>query len=153
MDITEAAAEAGVTECSGGILEVDTEALRTVLKPRLGGDSLLVGHLAPYVMDGSLVGRIIILRRSPYSLARIYDERGYNEEKSRENLGSEILGTIAHDAFILGGAKAIQIDTTDRTIEETVGRARDIAEGRGRSDEVDWLSIVRDKGDLGRFFP
>ena len=42
---------------------------------------------------------MIILRKNPYKLEKVYEARRYSKEKIKENLGSEILGIIAHDAI------------------------------------------------------
>ena len=38
-------------------------------------NSIIVGHLAPYVINSQLVDFVVILRRSPYELKKIYQER------------------------------------------------------------------------------
>ena len=60
---------------------------------------MIVGHLAPYVLEKNKVKIMIVLRRSPYDLIPVYKERKYTDEKSRDNVGSEVLGIITHDAI------------------------------------------------------
>ena len=66
---------------------------------------------------------------------------------------------MAHDAEGLAGAgRTVQIDATGRSPAETA-RAVAAAPGGGgdgrapSGDRVDWLSMVAERGDLGRFFP
>ena len=62
-------------------------------------DSIIVAHLAPYVIDPLLVDLAIILRRSPYELIKIYEDRSYSQTKISDNIVAEILGIISYDAL------------------------------------------------------
>ena len=62
-------------------------------------DSIIVGHLAPYVIDPLLVDLAVILRRSPYELRKIYEYRSYSQTKICDNMVAEILGIISYDAL------------------------------------------------------
>jgi adenylate kinase len=95
---------------------------------------------------------MIVLRRSPYDLIPVYNDRKYSERKIRENTGSEILGVIANDAIIRFQEKVFQINVSGKTISEvTKNVMRVIMENEG-SEEVDWLELVRKNNDLGKFF-
>jgi adenylate kinase len=61
-------------------------------------NSIIVGHLAPYVINPQLVDFVVILRRSPYELKKIYQERCYSDSKTRDNINAEILGILSYDA-------------------------------------------------------
>jgi adenylate kinase len=61
-------------------------------------NSIIVGHLAPYVINSQLVDFVVILRRSPYELKKIYQERCYSDSKTRDNINAEILGILSYDA-------------------------------------------------------
>ena len=114
---------------------------------------LVVGHLAPYVLDNTDVGTAIILRKNPYKLMEIYEKRKYDEEKVKENLGSEILGIIAHDTISeFGNEKTFQVDTTEKTPAIIVEKIQNLIQERKNSDEVDWLSEIKQNGDLQTFF-
>ena len=62
-------------------------------------DSIVVGHLAPYVINPLLVDLAVILRRSPYELKKIYEDRSYSQTKISDNMVAEILGIISYDAL------------------------------------------------------
>ena len=61
-------------------------------------NSIIVGHLAPYVINSQLVDFVVILRRSPYELKKIYQERCYSDSKTKDNINAEILGILSYDA-------------------------------------------------------
>ncbi|CAI9831904.1 MAG: hypothetical protein MPI95_03110 [Nitrosopumilus sp.] len=142
LDINGIASGAGLAGPGG----VDTDLLRGQVR---GRDGIAVGHLAPYVVDDPEAA--VILRRSPYELERVYGGRGYDRAKISENVAAEILGVVAYEALSRYGEAAVQVDSTGRTAQETAeaaGRCMDGAPG----DEVDWLGMVHEAGDIGRFF-
>lgn len=155
VDINKIAIAEGIVKKNGDVLDVDVKKLKEILDKRTTKNTLLVGHLAPYVSSRSKVEFAIVLRRNPYSLERSYKKRGYVKKKSIENLGSEILGITYYDTIKnIGRKKTLQLDTTNRSITETVKRIELLfAKGKTREDDVDWLKIVSEKGDLKRFFP
>lgn len=117
-------------------------------------NSILVGHLAPYVISPKNVEMTVVLRKSPYKLQSIYKKRKYTKKKSLENIGSEILGIIYHDAVQEFGRKnTLQIDTSGKSISATVKKVESIFNGSKVEDNVDWLQLVLKKGDMQKFFP
>ena len=135
-------------------IEVDTKKLAKLLATKLTESKdlvIIVGHLAPYVLEPTGVDLVIVLRRSPYELIRVFEERKYSLHKIRENVASEILGVSLFDSLqTFGEEKIAELDTT-------VKGPRDIAtqillllrQKRARKiGIVDWLSLVHKKGDL-----
>ena len=115
-------------------------------------DSIIVGHLAPYVLDKHQVKRMIILRRSPYDLITTYKKRKYTDKKSKENTGSEILGIITHDALNKFQEKSIQVNTSGKNVEEVIKKVMSIISDNTEGDKVDWLDLVVKNNDLKKFF-
>lgn len=134
------------SECADGD-EVDVRELRSRVGDIPPG-AIVVGHLAPYVAPPGC--RAAVLRRDPRSLLEVYRQRGYGRAKAAENCAAEILGVTAHDALERFGRRTVQIDTTRRRPAEA---ARMAAEAEPPGDEVDWLSEVAGRGELGAFFP
>jgi adenylate kinase len=135
-------------------LEVNTRKLGKLLASRLkesGNLIIIVGHLAPYVLDPTAIDIVTVLRRSPYELIRTFEERNYPFHKIRENVASEIIGVTLYDCIQnFGKEKIVELDTTAR-------RPQDIAmqivlllkrKSTKKVDTVDWLSLVNKKGDL-----
>ena len=153
VDLNRVALDEGVFEKGGESMDVDVDALRERLKPRLGPKSLIVGHLAPYVLTRQQIRMAIVLRKSPYALSAIYGERNYSKTKIGENIEGEILGIIAHDMIeCAGNSRVVQIDTTAKSVRQVVLQARDAIDGKKSPDAVDWLSAVSEKDDLRTFF-
>ena len=153
IDINKFAIEKGFTEISEDGFEVDTTRLKDELQKLISKRTLFVGHLAPYVLDESKIDFVIILRKNPYQLIEIYEERGYQESKIKQNTGSEILGIIANDAITsFGQDKTFEINTTDKTPEKVVDVMNNIMKNQKGGDTVDWLTLVEEKNEFDRFF-
>lgn len=152
LDLNKVAIETGIFEKHGSTLDVDVGKLAKLVKKTAQKDSIIVGHLAPYVVSRSQVKFAIVLRKNPYKLIPIYKKRNYTKKKIAENVGSEILGIIAYDmADSVGASKVRQVDTSG-SISDTMKRVRAVLK-RAKGDRVDWLGMVARRGDLARFFP
>lgn len=154
IDINKIAISEGVFAKNNGTLDVDVSKLKKIINKMNSKDSLLVGHLAPYVISPKNVELSVVLRKSPYKLQSIYKKRKYTSKKSLENIGSEILGIIYHDTVQeFGRKKTFQIDTSNKSISTTVKKVESIFKGSKVEDNVDWLQLVLKKGDMQKFFP
>ena len=152
IDINVVAKDLGLFEKNENTNDVDTQKLANILREKELDEKIVVGHLAPYVLEKNQVKIIIILRRNPYDLELVYKERKYSEIKIKENTGSEILGIITHDAIKKFEEKAFQIDVSEKNIQEVVEKVLEIISKKGDSDEVDWLNLVTKNNDLEKFF-
>lgn len=154
LDINQIALESGIYEKNDQTLDVDVNKLKKLLKNKIKSKSIIVGHLAPYVVTTKYVDRAIILRKNPYKLVPIYKKRKYTRKKISENIGSEILGIIAYDCVKkFGIKKSYQIDTTGKSISKITKLVIKSLKGKFKNDSVDWLALVSKKNDLEKFFP
>lgn len=151
VDINMIAIQSNAAEKSSEAYEVDTDKLKDTIKDILRKEHIVVGHLAPHVLTRDQVDKTIVLRRSPYELIKVYIDRGYSQEKSRENIESEILGVVASDAQENLG-ELVQVDVTGKTTKEVTRQIRSILSGEKKGDSVDWLSLVAKNDDLRKFF-
>lgn len=158
LDINKIAIEGGFGKRKDDTIDVDTKRLTPLVTEKIKstkGDIVVVGHLAPYVVEEKMADRVIVLRKSPYELSKIYKKRKYSEKKAKDNLGSEILGVIAHDCIRQYGDKVYEVDTTRKTKDETLKRVISIIFQKAESmysDRTDWLELVNQKGDMQKFF-
>ena len=152
LDINKIAKNENLFEKNDETNDVDTEKLKQILEEKISLKSIIVGHLAPYVLEKNQIENVIILRRNPYDLLNVYKERGYSDEKSRENAGSEILGVTAFDAINQFEEKAYEINVSDKKISEVVEKIEEIISGGKDSEQIDWLEIVTKNDDLKKFF-
>ena len=153
FDINKIAFESKNIEKDESSVEVDVENLKNHLKNKLSKKSLIVGHLAPYVVNKSDIDLVIVLRKNPYKLAETYELRRYSKEKIKENLGSEILGIITHDSLLeFGSEKTFQVDVTSKTPNQVLEKIQTIIKEQNHNDEIDWLSEIHQNDDLRKFF-
>jgi adenylate kinase len=152
IDINNIAKNEGLFEKNKETNDVDTDKLEKILEQKISEKSVIVGHLAPYVLDKNKVKIMIVLRKSPYDLIPVYKERKYTDEKSNENLGSEVLGIIAHDAMSKFKEKTFQINTSGKSIQDVVEKVMTVISSNTGNEEVDWLDLVTKNNDLKKFF-
>ena len=152
VDINKIAKNSGLFEKNEDTNDVDIEKLEKILEQKISEKNIIVGHLAPYVLHKNKIKIMIVLRRNPYDLISVYKKRKYSDKKIKENTGSEILGIIAHDAISKFQEKVFQINTSKKTIPETVEKIVDLISSNKGNEEVDWLELVRKNNDLGKFF-
>jgi adenylate kinase len=155
IDINKIAVDKGVFKKNKETFVVDVNKLKKIINKMGSENSILVGHLAPYVISAKNVEVVIVLRKSPYKLQHIYRKRKYSSKKSLENLGSEILGILYYDSIHeFGQRKTFQIDTSNGPISHSVKKVESILKGdKKKGDSVDWLQLVLKKDDMRKFFP
>jgi adenylate kinase len=154
LDINQIALESGIYEKNDDVLDVDTKKLEKILKNKIKENSIIVGHLAPYVVTKKQIKKVIILRKNPYKLIPIYKKRKYSTKKITANVGSEVLGIIAYDSIKkFGKNKSQQIDTTSKSVSKVTKAVIDSFRGKFKTEKVDWLTLVVKKNDLKKFFP
>ena len=137
-------------------LEIDSKKIATIIKSKLGESQriVIVGHLAPYVLKKEWIDLAIVLRKSPYAILSTLKNRKYSAKKIKENVASEILGIILYDTIQrFGKEKIAELDTTLSNPAEVCEKIISLSNGKtGRKiGVVDWLSMVYEKGDVGRF--
>jgi adenylate kinase len=153
FDINKFAIEKGFGEQTEDGIEVDTKKLKNEIQKLNLDKSLIVGHLAPYVLDESNIGFVIILRKNPYELIKIYEKRKYQNSKIKENAGSEVLGVIANDSITsFGKKKSFEVNATDKTPEIILKKIQDIINNQENGDIVDWLKLIEEKNEMSKFF-
>ena len=153
-DLNQIAIQNKIFKKRDSALDVDVTKLTKIVKKTIQKNGIVVGHLAPYVLDKKQVSHVIILRKNPYKLLLVYKKRKYSQKKTIENIGSEILGITEYDSITrFGMKKTTQINTTNLTPNQIVNKIMLILKNKFKGDKVDWLDIVASKGDLAKFFP
>lgn len=154
LDLNQIAIQNKIYQKHDHTLDVDTKKLAKITKKLVKKDTIVVGHLAPYVIEKSQPRLAIILRKNPYRLIPIYKKRKYTKKKIIENIGSEILGIIEYDSIArFGMKKTRQINATNLSPNQIINKIMLAIKRKFKGDEVDWLDLVANKGDLARFFP
>jgi len=143
IDINNLAIELGLTEKAKETLGVYVEELKIKMKQKVSKNSLIVGHLAPYILDESDVDAAIVLRKNPMDLIQVFKNRGYSKEKIKSNTAAEFIGVTLNDSITsFGEEKTFQIDTTNKTPEQVTSIIDKIVNGKNKGDIVDWFHLV-----------
>jgi adenylate kinase len=154
LDLNQIAIQNKIYKKSDSTLDVDVKKLAKIVKKLAKKNHIVVGHLAPYVLDKTQVSTAIILRKNPYKLIPVYKKRKYSQKKIIENVGSEILGIIEYDSIAgFGMKKTFQINATNLSPVQLSSKIGLILKRKSKGDKIDWLELVASKGDLPRFFP
>ncbi len=98
--------------------------------------------LAIDLLDPGLVDRVVVLRRDPRKLWSELLGRGWPPRKAAENVLAEIVNVLSHSAWSAFGGKTIEINTTDKTIDECVSMVIDALSGRLIGNTIDWLAVL-----------
>ena len=142
-DINNLAIELGLAEKAKETLGVYVAELKIKMKQKVSNNSLIVGHLAPYVLDESDVDVVIVLRKNPMDLIKVFKNRGYSKEKIKSNTAAEFIGVTFNDSISsFGEEKTFQIDTTNKTPEQVTSIIDKIVHGKNKGDIVDWFHLV-----------
>jgi adenylate kinase len=152
IDINKIAKDSELFEKNGDTNDVDVEVLGKILESKISENNIIVGHLAPYALRKNQVKLMIVLRRSPYDLIPVYENRKYDNVKIKDNVGSEILGVIANDAMDKFQEKTFQINVSGKTVSEVFEKIMSVIMNKKGNEVVDWLELVRKNNDLGKFF-
>jgi len=119
---------------------VDTQKLRAKLNADLSENSVVYGHLLPYVLPSSALSKVVVLRCEPRELKERLRLRGYGPSKIVENVEAELIGIVSSDAFdAYGRAKTSEVDTTGISPTEAAGAVIEIAVSKSReAPRIDW---------------
>jgi adenylate kinase len=135
--------------------EVNLKELTTLIEEvsELEDRCIIIGHLAPYVVDPKEVTLAAVLRRSPYHLSRTLEDRGYTIKKVNDNVVSEILDICLFDTLKVFGTKTTEIDTSNIapfTVADII-----ISTLLKKCDRkigiTDWISLICKNGDSNKF--
>lgn len=139
-------------------IDIDVKKTRKLMVDELkktSGDFVIVGHLAPYVLNPAKIDLVTVLRRSPYELTKTFKQRKYMQDKIRENVASEILGVSLYDALkTFGKRKITEIDTTAKMPQHIADEIILLLQKKKRKQVVgivDWLSLIHERGDIQKF--
>ena len=129
--------------------------LKLLLSTKEYVNAIIVGHVAPYVLDPLLIDFVVILRRNPFELKRIYEKRAYSEKKISDNLISEILGIISYDFLKKFNKKnIIELEIIENVLPSVYAqKIIDMYNNKNLREfgMIDWLSIAQTNPQMFKF--
>jgi len=129
--------------------------LKLLLSTKEYVNAIIVGHLASYVLDPLLIDFVVVLRRNPFELKRIYEKRSYSEKKISDNLISEILGIISYDFLKKFNKKnIIELEIIENVLPSVYAqKIIDMYNNKNLREfgMVDWLSVAQTNPQMFKF--
>ncbi|MFQ5975853.1 MAG: adenylate kinase family protein [Candidatus Hydrothermarchaeales archaeon] len=116
---------------------IDMKKLTGKIEDMMEGNAVIEGHLSHLLPFGDIV---IVLRTDPKELRKRLEEKGFEKEKTQENLEAEALDVCLIEAFEKHKT-VYEIDTTEKSGEETASDIMAILEGKTdeyRPGKIDW---------------
>ncbi|OPY34816.1 MAG: putative kinase [Methanomassiliicoccales archaeon PtaU1.Bin124] len=124
-----------------GSFDVDVDHLRDAVdRGNYPDDTIFIGHLAHFLN----VDRVIVLRCRPSILMQRLRERGWREEKVRENAEAEALDVILMDC-LEDQLDVFEVDASSMPLEDVAKAVVDIIRGKTdkyRPGNTDWSEEV-----------
>jgi len=139
---------------NGLILENDAERNTQVVDMDALGHSLeelfkhsdrpiiIDGHYSHELLDVELVNFVIVLRKAPWELYDVLQNRLYSYDKLWENLEAEIMGVISVEAQEYPKGKLHEVDTTRKSALETAEEIIGVITGEKDASfgPIDWVT-------------
>lgn len=122
---------------------------------RVNRGLVIDSHIAPEIGASPKLVRAVVLRCDPIVLQRRLENKRWSKSKISENLQAEILDICLWDAVkSYGWKKVLEIDTTEETPAHVIHLIMKGIHARQtqKQPKVDWLSSLRRKGTLPRYF-
>lgn len=123
---------------------VDMDALNEALNEEIkaGGSLIIDGHYSHDLLDEEQVSLVVVLRKAPWKLQEILQNRLYSYDKVWENLEAEIMGIIAGESEeLFPAAKLHEVDTTDSTPTDSVNEIIQVINGaKPHFEPIDWIT-------------
>ncbi len=117
-------------------------------------DIIIDSHFATDVIKAETATKVFVLRRHPDELRQVMTERGWREQKIRENLAAEVLDVCLFDAVkAVGTEKVCEIDVTSKSPDQVTHEIIEILSGKGlcTNGNVDWLGKLEQQGRLDEY--
>jgi adenylate kinase len=102
---------------------------------------IIDGHYSHDIFDNPTL--VVVLRKAPWQLIDVLQNRLYSYEKTWENLEAEIMGVIVEETLENFPTEIIhECDTTDKTPDESVEEIVKIInkETKPHIEPIDWVS-------------
>ena len=139
LHLTDFLEKHGIGEVVDGEREVPIQEMKSeISEADLSGKTLIEGHLAHHLESE----KCIVLRCRPDKLEERLSERYYSDEKIKENVEAEALDIILSEA-VEKQDTVIEIDTTDKTVLETVEQIKEkIKKAESDYGKIDWTEYL-----------
>ena len=118
-----------------------------------GKKYIIIGHLLPELIKKESLWKIFVLRCEPNILIERYRLRDYEESKIKDNIVSELIGTVCYDSIMrYGNNKTFEIDVSNQSVNNIVDEIHNIVTNNIKSiNTIDWLESAHKSENLREY--
>ena len=104
-------------------------------------------------LSGESLWKIFVLRCEPNILIDRYRLRNYEESKIKDNVVSELIGTICHNSIMrYGNNKTFEIDVSNQSVDSIVNEIHNkISNEIKVTKNIDWLDSAYKSENLREY--
>ena len=114
-------------------------------------DMVVEGHYID-LFPSRHVQHVFVLRTHPEELMKRLRDRGYSEDKVKENVEAEVIGVCQLDALdAFGEGMVTEIDTTGKDVRSVVAEIVGQLGDPDTTVRIDWMQQLEDEGRLDQF--
>ena len=132
----------------------DISQIENAIKQKIEGKKyIIIGHLLPELIKKESLWKIFVLRCEPNILINRYKLRNYEESKIKDNVISELIGTICYDSIMkYGDNKTFEIDVSNQSVDNIVNDIYNIIINDIKStNNIDWLESAYKSKNLREY--
>jgi adenylate kinase len=106
---------------------------------------VISGLLLPDIVPSRMLDQVAVLRCNPKILYERYKKAGYSEEKAKDNVVAEAIGSVYSESVKAFGSKVFQVDVSNMNVNDVVDAIL-----KRKNSEVDWLKDAEKDKELLR---
>ena len=132
----------------------DINQIEDEIEHRIQGKKyIIIGHLLPELIKKESLWKIIVLRCEPNILIDRYKLRDYEESKIKDNIVSELIGTICYDSIMkYGNEKTFEINVSNKSVVNIVNEIHNKVNNNIKStNTIDWLETAHKSENLREY--
>tara|TARA_B100001013_G_scaffold132477_1_gene77472 strand:- start:11570 stop:12130 length:561 start_codon:yes stop_codon:yes gene_type:complete len=132
----------------------DISQIENAIKQKIEGKKyIIIGHLLPELIKKESLWKIFVLRCEPNILIDRYKLRNYEESKIKDNIVSELIGTICYESIMrYGDNNTHEINVSNQSVDNIVDEINNIIDNNIRStNNIDWLELAHKSENLRRY--
>ena len=114
---------------------------------------IIIGHLLPELIKKESLWKIFVLRCEPNILISRYKLRNYEESKIKDNIVSELIGTICYESIMKYGENiTFEIDVSNQSVDSIVNEIHNkISNEIKVTKNIDWLESAYKSENLREY--
>ena len=138
----------------GQLIIRDVNQIENAIEQKIEGKKyIIIGHLLPELIKKESLWKIFVLRCEPNILISRYKLRNYEESKIKDNIVSELIGTICYESIMKYGENiTFEIDVSNQSVDSIVNEIHNkISNEIKVTKNIDWLESAYKSENLREY--